>query len=200
MILLFYYFFVYFFFFHIEKPLSIILGAKVNQANANGETPLHKAVLNASNTVREAILEHLIANGADVNSITSRGLSPLHFAIEMRRDEVVKALLIGGADVNIADKNKNTPLSIATALNAKSTLRLIQNIQDVKQFLEGLALTQYFNSFAREEIFADVFSELNDSVLDTLGVKVVGHRIKILTACKQREKSTTSLLNSSLKN
>jgi hypothetical protein len=167
-------------------------GCKINQQNVNGETPLHKTVLNARSTIRVPVMTTLLNNNADVKLTTTRGASPLHYAVEMRREDVILALLANGADVAAKDNNGNTPLSMATQTSAKATLRLIREVADLRQFFDdsngGCGLPQYFRNFAYEEVFGDVFSELNEQVLEQLGVKIFGHKIKILNAVKNREK------------
>ena len=66
--------------------------ADFNKPNKNGITPLFVA--------RPAFLRDLIANGADVNALTSNGSTRLHY----ERDVSVYQFLIDhGANVNIAD-------------------------------------------------------------------------------------------------
>ena len=76
-------------------------------------TPLHKA----AQWRRAAVVEVLAANGANVNSKTSIGHTPLHVAAYRAPKDVVgddpeaaKALLAVGADPNIQDNVGGTPL------------------------------------------------------------------------------------------
>lgn len=70
-------------------------GAEVNALSARGRTPLHEAAANASNP---AVIDVLVAAGADVNS---NGYAPLHSAARYNpRPEIATALLAAGADVN----------------------------------------------------------------------------------------------------
>lgn len=70
-------------------------GAEVNALSARGRTPLHEAAANASNP---AVIDVLVAAGADVNS---NGYAPLHSAARYNpRPEIATTLIAAGADVN----------------------------------------------------------------------------------------------------
>lgn len=49
----------------------------------NGETPLHKAILNRM--VRVLLVRLLIEYGADVNLANAKGDTPLHYSVRMNR-------------------------------------------------------------------------------------------------------------------
>ena len=138
-------------------------------------------------------MDYLLDNGADVNVKTTRGVTPLHYAVETRRDELVLSLLIHKADANEKDLKGNSPVSLATQMNARTTLRLFKNMEELREFIEKTCdLPQYFVNFAKEEIFCDVLSELNDNLLETIGITTLGHKIRILNAIKNREKTNSS--------
>ena len=60
----------------------------MNAKNELGETPLHFAALEG----RKEIAELLITKGADVNSRTRDGLTPLDRAIKYQRNETAALL------------------------------------------------------------------------------------------------------------
>lgn len=70
-------------------------GANINQAAADGMTPLSVAIVK----VNEAVALHLIERGADVNAAEA-GFTALHSAALTGQTAVVKALLARGADIN----------------------------------------------------------------------------------------------------
>ena len=86
-----------------------------------GETPLHYAVL-GRNT---AIVDFLLARGADVSVQDSAGRTPLHFAAMLDNPELINALLAGGADVNVADACGDTPLHLAAIRFRPEALRAL---------------------------------------------------------------------------
>ena len=70
-------------------------GANINQAAADGMTPLIVATVK----VNEAVALHLIERGADVNAAEA-GFTALHSAALTGQIAVTKALLARGADIN----------------------------------------------------------------------------------------------------
>ena len=54
--------------------------------------------------------------------------------------------------------------------------------QSVPQWLLGLGLEQYAESFERQAIEFDLLPALGDAELDLLGVRLLGHRLKLLRA------------------
>ena len=87
-----------------EVRKLIVDGARVNCADAGGDTPLHNAIHCAA---REAVFEStdtvtiidvLIAAGADVNAQNQFGSTPLHLAAMFGANKIVAALLRAGAD------------------------------------------------------------------------------------------------------
>lgn len=86
-------------------------GADPNRKDANGETPLARAVLNGDADLVEALLDV----GANVDSPLADGQTPLRFAVSTGNVAVIQALLEGGADPNREDSNGATALHEAAA-------------------------------------------------------------------------------------
>ena len=72
-------------------------GADVNQAQADGTTPLHWAVYRFD---RE-LVQTLLKKGARVNTINRYGASPLSESVRVANLEITEMLLEAGADVNV---------------------------------------------------------------------------------------------------
>lgn len=93
---------------HGEYAAYLIhMGAKVNVANADGETPLMFAIDYKEEYEGIGLVSTLIENGADVNAISKNGNTPLSIACYNGDDKVVKLLLEKKASVNVGAKNKN---------------------------------------------------------------------------------------------
>ena len=77
----------------------------------DGWTPLHLAAFFGE----VVVLQHLLAQGADVNAISTNSIAntPLHAAVAGGRVEAALALIDAGADVNARDGGGHTPFHIA---------------------------------------------------------------------------------------
>lgn len=83
--------------------------ANVNAANNAGERPLHWAQC-AKKDHRAWIIQHLLRNGARVNSLDARRRNALHWALSVGNTGGALRLMAAGANVNAIDKQGRTPL------------------------------------------------------------------------------------------
>jgi ankyrin repeat protein len=92
--------------------------AKINATDKDGNTPLHFAArFGNENMVRYFVEQHNVA----VNAVGACGETPLHFAVRFgreraarpERENIVKCLIEFGAEVDVPNKNEETPLSLA---------------------------------------------------------------------------------------
>jgi hypothetical protein len=88
-----------------------------------GASPLHYAVMKGA----LAVVNRLLARGADVNSRTKSGTTPLHTAALYNRYEAAQALLARGADVNAKSVSGATPLTIAQTANYQRMAKLLRD-------------------------------------------------------------------------
>lgn len=83
------------------KMVRLLLdrGANIHNYSRNGSqfTPLH---VSANGPYREDIGKLLIKRGANPNSLSNDGQTPLHFAVKNGVDELVELFLEQGADIN----------------------------------------------------------------------------------------------------
>lgn len=96
----------------------IAQGGDLNQADSDGWTPLHWAVVTASPKAADALL----AAGADPNPLDDDNTTPIGMVSPMADPQISVALLrifaAGGADLNAEDDYKETPLSFAAGFNS----------------------------------------------------------------------------------
>lgn len=85
--------------------------------DAYSKTPLHFA---AGKNSSRLIVERLLKNGACVNVYDHLNRTPLHYAVQQNQASIVKALLDDYADANVIDKDKITPLDIASKVRSNS--------------------------------------------------------------------------------
>lgn len=118
--------------FHGHWPLCQFLieqGADANHAvPETGESPLHLALCKANRPVYDAILELLLAAGADPDRATlpgvetggfmrdarTRGETPLHRAAAFGSEKAIDLLLAAGARVDARDAHGDSPLGWAS--------------------------------------------------------------------------------------
>jgi ankyrin repeat protein len=90
-------------------------GAAVNKPDELGYTPLHRA------TRQKEKIEILLAHGANINAVNTRGLTPLMIAVSNPSctRETVQTLLAGRPNINATDPSRQSALILA----AKNTSR-----------------------------------------------------------------------------
>lgn len=97
--------------------LLIAPGANASVEDAWGQTPMHNAaqtrhgLTSLENSI--AIVDSLIASGADINARDENMASPLHLSVEHSSQEMVEALISKAAEVDAQDRRGRTPLHVA---------------------------------------------------------------------------------------
>ncbi|XP_063924409.1 uncharacterized protein LOC135138374 [Zophobas morio] len=129
-------------------------GAKINEADIHGWTPLyavssngHKDIVEclvkcgaeinrankygqtplyaASSEGHQKIAEYLVKCGADINLADAAGSTPLYTASSKGHEEIVKCLVIGGAEINRANNEGWTPLQAASSEGHEKTVQCL---------------------------------------------------------------------------
>ena len=88
----------------------------------NGISPLHYAATLGA----DSIVDFLIKNGVNVNSVDLLGKTPLHYAAAQNNSTVVLELINFGAALNIKDGKGYTPLDIAKEKNNIGMIRILK--------------------------------------------------------------------------
>jgi 26S proteasome non-ATPase regulatory subunit 10 len=101
---------------HVDAVKAIVEGASdtkslVNVSDEEGWTPLHSAVSGG----RDAVVEVLIALGADVGAANNGGRTALHYAASKNHIEIANLLIRSGAKINKKDSVGCTPLHRAAS-------------------------------------------------------------------------------------
>ncbi|XP_066156135.1 E3 ubiquitin-protein ligase MIB1 [Euwallacea fornicatus] len=107
----------------------------VDEKKDDGYTALHLAALNNHVEVAEQLVLQGKAN-MDLQNVNLQ--TALHLAVERQHTQIVRLLVREGANLNIADKDGDTPLHEALRHHTLSQLRQLQDVQDVGKLLMGL--------------------------------------------------------------
>lgn len=145
---------------------------------------LHKAVFHPS--LKLTLTDMLVSRGADVNATSKKGDTPLHYAVRLGREDVVRYLLQKGADPTLEADDGQTPLDIAIAENPAIAERirdtmgrftrsvkipknlLLFRLLELQKWLRRNDLLAYADEFIANDIFLYIIPDLTDEYLDRL--------------------------------
>lgn len=111
---------------HTMMKSLIRAGADVNLCSDRGFPPIHHPVTSRLIHIEQAekTLKLLLAEKADVNSPYNSGNTPIFWAVQRQRAEMVRRLIIAGAEVNVCNSDGDTPIGIACASKTSYTKRI----------------------------------------------------------------------------
>eukprot|EP00854_Cymbomonas_tetramitiformis_P018815 gene18815-22480_t len=135
-----------------EIVLQALPITTMRKEDANGATPLHLAVqsTNDDDTVTQKLI--LFAAKFDVDARTIVGNSALHMAVSQKNVTRIECLLMLGADVDLQNTNKESPLTLAVRDGDIST----KYIECSHTNIGVIFLLCCFKNNTRIFIFADV--------------------------------------------
>jgi ankyrin repeat protein len=100
--------------------LLIENGVSVKSTNRTEETPLHVAIKYNNFKITKILLD----NNSDPNTKNINGQTPLHYACLMSDCELIELLLFSGANMDILDNKKVSPIDIVISNFRKNPLNL----------------------------------------------------------------------------
>ena len=107
---------------HLEAVKVLVKsGANINKPGFKKLTALHMCL---EEKLNPQIALFLIQSGANVNAVDETGNTPLHYAVEIKKIEVVKAMIKAGADIEAENEQQSTPLMIAVAQDDLQAVQL----------------------------------------------------------------------------
>ncbi|MBI2382691.1 MAG: ankyrin repeat domain-containing protein [Gammaproteobacteria bacterium] len=109
----------------VELLLKRGADVRAPSRNAMRVQPLHSALSHAEETVALAIVDALLAAGADANAVQQGGYTPLHQAADRGSVALVQALLAAGADPRLRAENGRAPPDLARARGHAEVAQLL---------------------------------------------------------------------------
>eukprot|EP01126_Amoeba_proteus_P042756 TRINITY_DN4659_c0_g2_i12.p1 TRINITY_DN4659_c0_g2~~TRINITY_DN4659_c0_g2_i12.p1 ORF type:complete len:680 (-),score=174.16 TRINITY_DN4659_c0_g2_i12:695-2734(-) len=180
-------------------------GANPNAVSNQNETPLHKAIFNPK--VRVMMVQMLMKAGASANIQGGQiGDTPLHYAVRLRRKDLVEYLL-AGADLTIKNNEGHDVLTLATLESQAigggggddgkrgggsckvstrqeeeacyEIVKIIKQVKELNSLLDRCGLASLSRTFILEGLYdLEVLCQLTESQLAALGVNM-GGRVKL---------------------
>ena len=138
-------------------------GAEPNRPGGGGHTPVHAAAIARDAALLRAVLEH----GGNPNlQDEGTGSTPLMQAILGQHPQQVALLLDAGADPDLADFKRDTPLHVAARTNAGATiLSLLQHgAHPLAKNAGGATFQDYYFSFNRQVLSERALDERREIV------------------------------------
>ena len=108
--------------------LLLDIGVKPTLEDNQGRTPLMMAACITKETLALRITRLLLSHGAHADCVDRLGRTALSYACERGHCKLVKLLIDGDYDINMADKEGNTPLMYAAMSGDVPTLREILHV------------------------------------------------------------------------
>lgn len=140
--------------------MLVAAGAKLEQADANGETPLLTAVINASveakpgrKTQHVEVAQYLIEQGANVNAQDWYGQTPLWAAVDLRNLEVAGPVKDNNVDREEAFNLIRTLLERGADPNAR-----IKQVSPVKRWVTRLGNLSWVDVTGQTPFFRAAYS------------------------------------------
>lgn len=100
----------------------------VDEKKDDGYTALHLAALNNHVEVAELLIQ---MGKANLNLQNINLQTPLHLAVERQHTQLLRLLVREGCNINICDKDGDTPLHEALRHHTLSQLKQLQDVQDI---------------------------------------------------------------------
>jgi len=113
---------------------------------------LHRSLLSIAMSPSTEMIQNLIRRGIDVNAVDIYGNAPIHYAVRLKRAELVGALIEANADVNVVNFEGVSPLRqslLSKPYSYNSMKLLIQAGADIYQKPEnGLTIREFAKTTA----------------------------------------------------
>lgn len=139
-----------------------------------GLVDINEALINATLNEKMNDIQFLLESGANINTKTENGYTPLHIAVYKNNIELVELLLSNGANTNLVSNSGETPLSIALGKGSYMIANLLVSYtSNVTSDYEVLINSQEMNAITiKQNSWSKLFQfpPLPDEITLKLGI------------------------------
>ena len=103
-------------------------GANINVRNGDGQTPLHRALVDIDGEFEDHYfdaIQLLLEHGADVGALDGGHSTPLHLASQYDSVRAIRLLLGHGANIHLQNNDGHTPSQVASIKGHEEIARLL---------------------------------------------------------------------------
>ena len=172
------------------------MGNRLGKSSGNtnrfsNERNLSQELIDASRNGQVRRIRELVEKGADVNTTSGNGHTPLIAAMYCKQHQSVRALIKAGADVNQrcdVGPRSNTPLSTAAGINDSKCLDLLLesgadvNGRDVYQRTALMDLMNYDERYECMDLLINAGADVNEALMYAAELGKLDNMEKLLKA------------------
>ena len=172
------------------------MGNRLGKSSGNtnrfsNENNLSQELIEASRNGQVRRIRKLVEKGADVNTTSGNGHTPLIAAMYCKQHKSVRALIKAGADVNQrcdVGPRSNTPLSTAAGINDSKCLDLLLksgadvNVPDIYQRTALMDLMNYNERYECMDLLINAGADVNEALIYAAELGKLENVVKLLEA------------------
>ena len=161
-----------YFYFELKKIGDFSL---IKKQDSGGSTPLHWAAYSSAEDVLLYLINLEIFKDENekqefIDKTDYQGYTPLHLGVSSKNVRIVMKLLQNGANPDIGDKKRRTPLDLATSKNYREIAEIIRNnqscqccnikapVKQIKKSIKNIVFIFLFQILTTFLLFISIFS------------------------------------------